>query len=231
MVIKMLRKLEKRDCGINMKIVPYGGGWTDVYLNIGGDDLYFIISYAFENSFTDLLGVLYYLHPENSDPENGDKYVEWWCGLLENDEVVKIVEQAEGSCSVMPIPKKGEFTWDEEGAYSNWVIERDATTDSDFNIKISIDVYRKEYKHYEYSVRYKDLCYAVAKACTEVLKSHGIYGYHCSVYDDDMHLRYLLFLKSVALDNFEARELTDMGEKNGEASSFEKELELLLFDM
>ena len=46
-----------------------------------------------------------------------------------------------------------------------------------------------------------------------------------------MHLRYLLFIKSVALDNFEARVLTDMGDKNGEGSPFEKEIELLLFDM
>ena len=99
------------------------------------------------------------------------------------------------------------------------------------NIKISIDICRGEDKHYEYNVRYKDFCYAVAKTCTEVLKSHGIYGYHHSIYEDDMHLRYLLFIKSVALENFEARELTDMGEKNGESTSFEKELELLLFDM
>ena len=63
------------------------------------------------------------------------------------------------------------------------------------------------------------------------LKSHGIYGYHHSIYQDDMHLRYLLFIKSVALDNFEARVLTDMGDKNGEGSPFEKEIELLLFDM
>jgi hypothetical protein len=103
--------------------------------------------------------------------------------------------------------------------------------DTDFNIKISIDINRNESKHYEYNVRYKDFCYAVAKTCTEVLKTHGIYGYHHSIYEDDMHLRYLLFIKSVALNNFEARELTDMGDKNGEASSFEKEIELLLFDM
>ena len=46
-----------------------------------------------------------------------------------------------------------------------------------------------------------------------------------------MHLRYLLFLKSVALGNFEARELITLEEGKGEKSPFEKELELLLFDM
>ena len=39
---------------------------------------------------------------------------------------------------------------------------------------------RDEEKHYSYKVRYKDFCYAVAKTCTEVIKSYGIYGYHCA---------------------------------------------------
>ena len=228
----MLEKLKKRDCGISMKLVPYGAGWTDVYLDIGQDKLYFIISYALGNTFTDLLGILYYLHPYNNDPESDEKYVDCWWGLVENDEVVEIAERIDKyPCTIRPVPKKGEFSWDEEGSASNWIIEREPTLDTDFNIKISIDISRNEDKHYEYNVRYKDFCYAVAKTCTEVLKSHGIYGYHHSIYEDDIHLRYLLFIKSVALDNFESRELTDMGDKNGESSPFEKELELLLFDM
>lgn len=228
----MINELKKRDCGISMKLVPYGAGWTDVYLNIGGDNLYFIISSVLGDTFTDLLGILYYLHPENHDPENEEKYVDCWEGLIENDEVVEIAERIDKCpCTIRPIPKRGEFSWDEEGSASKWIIERDTTLDTEFDIKISIDICRDETKHYEYIVRYKDFCYAVAKTCTEVLKSHGIYGYHHSIYEDDMHLRYLLFIKSVALDNFEVRELTDMGDKNGESSPFEKEVELLLFDM
>ena len=228
----MVNELKKRDCGISMKLVPYGAGWTDVYLNIGGDNLYFIISSVLGDTFTDLLRILYFLYPENNDPEHEENYIDCWEGLVENDEVVEIAERIDKCpCTIRPIPKKGEFSWDEEGAASKWVIERDATTDTDFNIRIGIDICRDETKHYEYIVRYKDFCYAVAKTCTEVLKSHGIYGYHHSIYEDDMHLRYLLFIKSVALDNFESRELTDMGEKNGESSPFEKEMELLMFDM
>lgn len=37
-------KLEKRDCKMEMKLVPYGAGWTDMYFNVGGDNLYFVIS-------------------------------------------------------------------------------------------------------------------------------------------------------------------------------------------
>ena len=92
-------------------------------------------------------------------------------------------------------------------------------------------VYRDEKKNYTYKVRYKDFCYAVAKTCTEVLKSHGIYGYHHSTYEDDLNLQHLLFIKAVALDCLEIRTLTDNGDGFGESTSFEKELELLLFDM
>ena len=32
-------KLKKRECEINMKIVSYGGGWTDVYVNFRDGEL------------------------------------------------------------------------------------------------------------------------------------------------------------------------------------------------
>ena len=225
-------ELKKRDCGIKMRLVPYGGGWTDVYLNIGNDELYFIITSMYGDNFNNLMSVLYFLYPENYDPEHTENYVDCWEGIIENDEVVEIVERiTKSSCTAIAVPKKGEFSWDEEGASSYWVIEREATMDTDFDIHISIDIKRDDAQHYEYTVRYKDFCYAVAKTCTEVLKSHGIYGYHNSIYHGDMNLRYLLFLKCIALDNFEARELTNLGRGSGESTSWEKELELLLFDM
>lgn len=47
-----------------------------------------------------------------------------------------------------------------------------------------------------------------------------------------MNIRYLLFFKSIALGNMEARELTFYDEKGkGETSDFSKEIELLVFDM
>ena len=218
---------QKRDCEIRMRLVPYGGGWTDVHLDIGGDSLYLIISYALGDTFTDLMRVLYFLHPDNKDPEWDP--LECWEGRVENGEVVEIAERIESpDCTVRFIPRRGEFTWDEEGRTSHWVIERLPTLDTDFSIRISID---RGDRQYAYTVRYRDFCYAVAKACTETLKSHGIYGYHYSVYQDDMHLRYLLFIKGVALDSLDARALTDMGEGNGESTSLQRELELLLFDM
>ena len=91
---------------------------------------------------------------------------------------------------------------------------------------------RDEKKHYEYELRYEDVCYAVADACTKALKKHGFWGFHHSCYVPDMNVRYLLFLKSIGLGNMEARELTFYDEKGmGETSDFNKEMELLLFDM
>lgn len=228
-------KLVKRDCEIEMKLVPYGAGWTDFYLNIGDDKLYFIITSVWSDQFSKLLEVLYYLHPEQNDPHRNDD-VEYWDGILKkvngNYKVVEIVERV-GTfpVTVRPIPYKTEMHWDEEGASSHWIFTREPTEDKDFELQIDISINRKETKEYSYKVKYKDFCYALAKTCTEVLKSHGIYGYHHSTYEDDINLRHLLFVKAVALDCLEIRELTDNGDGKGESTSFEKELDLLLFDM
>ena len=226
--------LQKRNCGMEMKLVPYGGGWTDVYFNIGDEKLYFIITSVWSDQFSKLLEVLYYLHPDQNDPKRNDD-IDYWDGVCEiidgESRIVQIVEQYNGHGAVRPIPHKAELYWDEEGSSSHWVFTRKPTEDTDFILQIDICIHRDEEKHYSYQVQYKDFCYAVAKTCTEVLKSHGIYGYHHSTYEDDLNLRHLLFVKAVALDCLETRKLTDNGDGLGESTSFEKELELLLFDM
>ena len=121
--------------------------------------------------------------------------------------------------------------WDEEGSSSHWVFTREPTEDEDFELQIDICLRRGDEKNFSYKVRYKDFCYAVAKTCTEVIKSYGIYGYHHSTYEDDINLRHFLFVKAVALDCLDIRKLTDNGDGLGESSSFEKEMELLMFDM
>lgn len=199
---------KKRDCDIKMRIVPYGGGWTDVHLDICGDSHYFIISYVFGNQFDDLLALLYKLYPDNFRDES---------------------EDFSELCVCQGSVLKGSFTWDEEDGYSNWILERLSYERTDFMLGINIDHHGEKF---EYSVPYKDFCYAVAKACTEMLKEYGFGGYHYSTYTQDMNIRHLLFIKSVALGNFDALELTYYKEKgHGETTDFEKELELLLFDM
>lgn len=190
----------KRNPGVEVVLVPYGGGWTDVYLNIGADKLYFIASNSMGSSFSELVETLYYLSTDNDD------YVE-----LDKD--------FDG------------FTWDEEGASSTWRFELSPPYDENSMLKLAIDINRNESKHYEYEIKYKDMCYAVAKTLTNVLKSYGIMGYHRSTYTDDINMRHFLYLKAVALDYENIQKYTDLGDGKGVASDFEKELELLLFDM
>ena len=228
-------ELKRRNCGMEMKLVPYGAGWTDVYFNIGDDKLYFIITSVWDDQFSKLLEVLYYLHPNQNDPQRYD-VIDYWYGVCEyidgDYKITKILERSEECPAIIqPVPYKAELHWDEEGSSSHWVFTREPTEATDFVLQIDICIHRDEDKRYSYQVPYKDFCYAVAKTCTEVLKSHGIYGYHHSTYEDDINLRHLLFIKAVALDCLEIRALKDNGDGLGESTSLEKELELLLFDM
>lgn len=226
--------LQKRDCGIYMKLVPYGGGWTDVYLTISGDKHYFIISDVLGDQFDDFLSILYHLYPDNAGDETRSQNIDYKVAraeLIDGEyQTVEIVDVDKAGIGVFrDIPWKAHFSWDEEGNASVWELERDPTEDLDFKLRISID---HNEKHYKYSVRYADFCYAVAKACTEALKKHGFTGYHRATYTQDFNVRYLLFLKGVALGDLEACKLTYYEEKGtGETSDFSKELELLLFDM
>lgn len=72
------------------------------------------------------------------------------------------------------------------------------------------------------------------------IKKYGFKGYLRSSGEqylgDKIDLEMLLFIKAYALDAFEARNISKAWEvpngwKNAYASSFEKEMELFLFDM
>ncbi len=233
-------ELQKRDCGISMRLVPYGGGWTDVYADFGDGELYFIISNTMGRyGFQTLLRTLYYLYPDQQDREDEFDLVEYKEAVYKyidgKDVLIKICDRSGAEdipCGIRFVPWKASFSWDEECAGSQWSFERDPTLDTSFDLHIHIVINRKETKEYDYTVRYDDLCYAVADACTKAIKKHGFWGYHQATYTEDMNLRILLFLKAIALGNTEARELTFYDEKGqGETADFNKEMELLLFDM
>ena len=95
---------------------------------------------------------------------------------------------------------------------------------------------------HHYTLDGKGSRYAVAKAYTEALKKYGFYGYFLSTGDDGcctgdiIPLYMFLFIKAYALGNMEARDMKRIwtDRENGYrayVSPFDKELELLLFDM
>ena len=136
-----------------------------------------------------------------------------------------------------------EVEWDEEGRIDRIRLTRrcvDETVSWDDCDPIEIEL---EYsnKIFRYVVDGKELCYAIAKACTQALKKYGFRGYHSSsgsfeCFGDVINVEQLLFVKAYALDALEVRELRTIWEKPkhwmcAEGTSFEKEIELLQFDM
>lgn len=235
----MINELKKRDCNIQMNLIPRGAGWLHMHLHIGDEKIGFVISSALGDRFERLLRLMYHLYPDNNDPEFEENVYCWqglckWSDDKDDYEVVKIVERITDEPyphTFRDIPWKAELCWDAEGSDCQWVIEREPTLETDFNIKLHIK-YSDEENERCYEVRYKDFCYAISKACTEVIKTHGIMGYHQSTYEEDIPLRYLLYLKAIALDKLDWLRLQDVEDEQwAYSSNFEKEMELLLFDM
>ncbi len=224
--------LDKKECPLKIKI-DCDAGWSEVQFNYQDKILHFLISYCFDEQLDDLLETLYYLNPnvcDTADP-NERLFEEW-----------KEVVHKTGGYHYAYL--SSSFMWNEEPAANKWTISRDFVESGDkewdysFNLHIKIAKLtdpdwdaEKSPEVYSFDIKYCDFCYAVAKAITEMIKKYGFYGYHMSTYNQDLNMRYLLSIKSIALNNFEAVQLNNLPNNDGCASIFEKELELLMFDM
>lgn len=146
-----------------------------------------------------------------------------------------------GSDSMLILTTK--FSWDEEGRVSEIILTRtceDANVPQEKQpdpVEVEIVYYKGNYR---YTVEGRDLCYAVAKGCTEALKKYGFYGYDRSTgmqrFGDYIDISELLFIKSYALNVMDVRTLKEAwrdpnGYDKAYASAFDLEIELLLFDM
>ena len=214
-------KLEKRSCNISVKLKPSGSYVLAVDFDFYGEKLSFAPSAAMGAQFKEFISALYFLYKE--EPEDGnhdyhDEYDEreYHCLPDSNiiDEIIATVD------------------WDEEGSDVSFKMSRKINNSNEkdiITIKISTD-YWESYR--EFKVDGRDFCYAVAKGCTEVLKKFGFYGYKYSTESDYFIIHQLLFIKAYALGNMESRKLYNLEGRFGSCkSNFEKELELLLFDM
>ena len=211
----MKTELKKRDCDIEIKLTPSGTQFLRFEMDIQGDHLDFLPASTMGDQFGAVVSALYTLFHEKED-----MHEEWRSREhISNDNHV-----------IHTIVTKVD--WDNEGDVVEIVMSRKCTVDIDYEndlIDIEINNYDEVLK--QYTVKTKDLCYAVAKACTEVLKEYGIYGYRYSTEQDYFKLHQLLYIKSFAFGNFEARELISGENDWVKKTSFEKEIELLLFDM
>ena len=184
--------------------------------------------------FNDLIDALYVLYREDGDGHciHGQKQEVNWKETEDGNEATHISSQ---------------FTWDEEGTLvkvslrrvindSSW--KANPNTYDPVTIKISGDSYDDDF---ECTVDGRDLCYAASKAYTEALKKYGFYGYFSSTCDDfsvnaSVIMERFLFIKAYALNALEIRALSKAWDNPHSwrkiyRTSFEKEIELLLFDM
>ena len=179
-------------------------------------------TYCLGDGFRALLRAVYYLHPDAFDGPFGNSG-----NFAEQKEIECFLD---GEKTTVIVPYKVEFDWNEEGSFVVWTLEHEPTLDREFDLKIKLDICREKELKKEFVVSYKAFCYALAKACTEMLKKHGICGFHESYWDGDVNLRYLLFIKAIALDCPEMIK-TAYNDRDELCSNFENEIKLLLTDM
>lgn len=233
--------LRKRDCGMEMCLTPCGAGWTSITLDIGGDHLRFVISNVVGDQFEDLLKALYHLHPECNDYEQPDDlvYLVERRGHVVSEPFEAFSPTDCGSAEALNQQEtkqylwQAAFSWDEEGASINWLIERDRDVERDFDARIRIEICRETTETYEYAVRFSDFCYAVSKAATTAMKTFGFCGYHRATLTQDINVRILLYVKAVALNAMNVLATTHhkAGAESETISSYAEEMGLLLFDM
>lgn len=230
-------KWQKRDCPIHMELVPYGSGWEDITLDICGDNHWWSVSGCLGDGFWALVESLYalYLH-HNYDRLEAQKRLteeEEFIGDFENGEIVNMRPMPEEyNGSFFSLPKAAEFLWDLEGWEVQWKLTKESGQERDFLLTVDLEETDDEHKTFHYTVKYSDLCYAVGKAITEALKIHGFAGFHTSVWESDVNVRHLCFLKACGMGMPDAVQPVYSGEKGeGDVSSFADEIELLLFDM
>jgi hypothetical protein len=232
---------EKRDCSIKMELVPYGDGWEDITLAICGDHHWWSVSGCLGDGFWALVESLYALYPHQAHDELEQRRLtefDEFIGDFQKGEFVNMRPKPEGyTGSYISLPKTAEFFWDHEGWGVRWKLTKESGQERDFLLTIDLeetegDQSDDDHKTFHYTVRYSELCYAVGKAITEALKKHGFGGFHTSVWESDVNVRHLCFLKACGMGNPDAVHPFDSAEKGvGAVSSFADEIELLLFDM
>lgn len=211
-------KLIKRDCGIKISLCPTGAMYLQIDFDFYGTRFSFNPSSAMAGQFGELVSALYSLYYEDGDGHN-----EWRNSKSISDDSHYIQGM------------RATVSWDNEGTIMDFSMFRSWLHDKDSDDIISISITTdgdEEAFSFSADVNGRDFCYAVAKACTDALKQYGVYGYRYSTEYDTFDLHRLLFIKAYALNCPEARELADADEHGFVMKTdFNKEVELLLFDM
>ena len=232
----MTMHLFKRDCPVRITLIPFGAYYLRVELEINGDRHCFMPSGSVVHLFSEFMGAVYALYHEGKDCHN-HPYV-----LSLSKRAKYTFSAQDSSLDDDEFRIESEVSWDEEGALdtisfrrvSSWTVAPSGEEADPVSVVICYKLHNDKSGTYTYTVDGRDLCYAIGKAATSVIKKYGFYGYHFSTGWDDIqsdliNINQLVFFKAYALNAMEARTLKEVDHVF--TSSFEKELELLLFEM
>lgn len=187
--------LDTVNCPISITFSSIGAGWAKARLHIGNDDFVFPISYL-EDGIDALIERIYYLSSMLGHDDYNSDLMEYG-----EAEITSVIDGEEATRHWIEIPwKTTTMVWDGEPLFVRLEFERPLNHDSNFDVLITLDVYQEEHSKYNYTVRYRDLCYAAAKAITDLITEYGLIGVYESTWMPDINLRHFLTIKEIALD-------------------------------
>lgn len=242
----MALNLQKRDCGVRMWLNPIGFGNVEFGITTATDLEVQTFNLLICEGLNDLLGALYYFLPDgNTDGfvgEGAERIHYKYVLFNEHRGVKKITDFLDESiqpASFTVAPHYAWFIWGgtskDENSFLTWSLVRPHDNSSEFSVKVELGFFKQEQeepKFMSFELPYEDLCYAVAAACTTMIKTRGIMGYHYLMGQGDINIRYLLYIKAVAIGFPELFHLRCENEDYPRYSTdFDDEMQLLYFDM
>lgn len=205
---------------VSMQIESLSQGWLHWTVVFGDDTHEFLTAATVSAMLGRFIDSLYSL------------YLEFDVAL---DNCLRTSEYAEAVCDDPADPHrvtgmKTSFTWDNEGDTIEWkLFRRLSHPENGCADAVSVDLsYTCGEKSFHYEVTFLDLCYALTKAATVLLKELGLSGYRKMSDGDRLDLTAFLRLKRLALSGrIEPLSCTD----GKWTSPLDEELALFIADM
>lgn len=213
-------EMQTRTCNIDLEVEILATRWQRISMKINGEQHEHVVSAAVSDMFGDLVDVMYEMYIEANDDSRASRVK-----YLNDNEKKPFTITGITAC----------LDWDNEGEITSWRFARQLYTE-EILLQIEVD-YDYGERICRYTVPYFDMCYAVAKAATAVLRQTGVIGYHYLGEIDSIDIHHLLYIKHLGIFKKPISlspmlgHLDDRYTSGDKVTSFADEIDLLLFEM